>query len=935
MKTADNVADKAFDKALMTPLRKQYLDIKAAHDDAILLFRIGDFYEAFDEDARIIARELDIVLTSKPMGKSLRVPLAGVPHHSLDRHLATLINRGFRIAICEQTGDELDANHQSTTSQDAADNLYDAAHARQNNGSRNLMARRVVRVLTPGTVLESGLLLAKANNYIAAVVRDRQRAGIAYADVSTGDFFATETEREDQHTLELERIRPAELLVPNTAREQQYGRETANKLTRCADEIFEYEWARRIVLEHFNARSLQPFGLHDHRLAVSAVGALLHYLRDTQNHAGNLQRLRFYHVEEFMRIDAQTVRSLEIFESAGGAQSLLTTIDRTCTPMGGRLLRRWLRQPSMDVVEIASRQRHVAWFCANERARGELNELLKRTGDIERSLARARAGVASPQETLQLAGSLEQIPAARRLLQSESRAFGAVLTALPVCERAVETIRRSVALPEAWTKTAGVIRDGYSEELDRLRKILRDGRTVLAEMEQRERARTGIKSLRVGFNKVFGYFIEVTRPNLHLVPADYTRKQTLANAERFVTLELKEYESLVTNAGDRVAELETSLFRRVLSEISGCRQEILGAAATLAYLDAICAFAINAVERNYACPQVTEGRELIIEEGRHPVLETLVAPEAFVSNDVRLGVRDDKAKNTTRIALITGPNMSGKSTYLRQTALIVLLAQVGSFVPANSATVGICDRIFNRSGLYDRLGAGESTFMTEMTETAEILHQATNRSLIIFDELGRGTSTYDGLAVARAVLEYLHNHPRLQAKTLFATHYHELTELVKLLPAVENFYVEIAERDGEIEFLHRIKKGSAGKSYGVYAAKLAGLPRPVVRRAEQLLGEYESAAHASQSDLSAVKQITTSTSGADGVIRELCELDLDAMSPVEALMKLFEMRRAAEAIFTEKSGDDLSSHEAGMSTTEVEASGEKNNERTLRRCAER
>lgn len=895
MTIADQSNDKSLDNAV-TPLRRQYLDIKAAHADAILLFRIGDFYEAFDEDARTIARELDIVLTSKPMGKNLRVPLAGVPHHSLDRHLATLINRGFRIAICEQTDDEPETpHHQSPTSQNTF-GIAQKTDAGKTNTTRNLMARRVVRVLTPGTVLESGLLIAKANNYIAAIVRDRTRAGIAYADVSTGDFFATETERDDQRTLELERIRPSELLVPNAAREQ-YGRDATNKLTRCADEIFEYETARRRVLEHFNARSLAPFGLANMPLAVSAVGALLAYLQDTQNHAENLQRLKFYNVEEFMQIDAQTVRSLEIFESASGGRSLLATIDRTFTAMGGRLLRRWLRQPSTDVAEITRRQRHVAWFCANDAARRDFGELLKRTGDMERSLTRARAGVATPQETLLLAESLEQIPAARRLLQSETRTFGALLTALPVCESALATIRQGVAAPEAWTKTAGIIRDGYSDELDRLRKILRDGRTVLAEMEQRERARTGIKSLRVGFNKVFGYFIEITRPNLHLVPADYTRKQTLANAERFVTLELKEYESLVTNAGDRVAELEASLFRRVLAEVSLCRQEILGAAATLAYLDAICAFATNAAERNYICPQVTEGRELVIEEGRHPVLETLVERGAFVSNDVRLGVPDEKTGNRTRIALITGPNMSGKSTYLRQTALIVLLAQVGSFVPANSATVGICDRIFNRSGLYDRPGAGESTFMTEMTETAEILHQATSRSLVIFDELGRGTSTYDGLAVARAVLEYLHNHPRLQAKTLFATHYHELTELAGLLPAVENFYVEIAERDGEIEFLHRIKKGSAGKSYGVYAAKLAGLPRPVVRRAEQLLGEYETDARTS---VSGVKQSDSASSSADAVIEELRRLDLNALSPVEALMKLFELRRFAE---TETTGE--------------------------------
>ncbi|MDX6693874.1 MAG: mismatch repair protein MutS, partial [Blastocatellia bacterium] len=821
-------------------------------------------------DARLLARELDIVLTSKPMGKNIRVPLAGVPHHSLERHLATLIARGHRVAICEQL----------------------TATPVKGEAGRGLIDRDVVRIVTPGTVLEPGLLQSKSNNYLAASVSDGKRAGVAYADVTTGEFAATELDHAAMIP-ELQRLAPSELLVPATSRNDSSSEPLPGFITFCDDSSFEYERARRALCDHFGVRSLAPFGLTRWPLATAAAGAIIAYLREMQTLASEqLTRLKSYRTDNFMTLDAQTFRSLEIFEGGGGAQSLLSVMDETRTAMGGRLLRRWLQQPLLDVAEIVRRQEHVAWFLANRKARAELSSIFETMRDLERLSSRARAGIINAQELLALGQSLEAIPQVRAILQREAGRFNSTLEALPACESASKLIGTAISeeLPSRNEQT-GVIRVGFSEELDQLRSLLSNGKTYLAELEQRERARTGVKSLRVGYNKVFGYFIEVTRPNLHLIPEDYTRKQTLAHAERFVTLELKEYESLVLHAQERIAELEANLFRHVCGEVSKSRAEILCAASSLAYLDVIISFASTAEEFRYTRPTVVDHAQLDIKEGRHPVLERALDEKTpFVANDVALG-----GEGSPQIALITGPNMSGKSTYLRQTALIVLLAQTGCFVPAREAVIGLCDRIFTRIGLYDRLGSGESTFMTEMTETAQILHHATPRSLILLDELGRGTSTYDGLAVARAVLEYIHNHPQIRSKTLFATHYHELTELADLLPRLKNLHVEIAEQGSELTFLYKISPGVALKSYGVYAAKLAGLPRPVVRRAEQLLAEYEASPNlqdgAVESQSSDPASITATRDSR--LSQALLDVDPDALSPVEALMKLYELRRLA------------------------------------------
>jgi DNA mismatch repair protein MutS len=860
-----------------TPIRRQYLEIKRRHSDAILLFRIGDFYEAFDDDARLLAKELDIMLTSKEMGRNLRVPLAGVPHHSLERHLATLISRGHRVAICEQ---------------------LTATPVKGGSSGRGLIERDVVRVVTPGTVLETGLLQSKVNNYIAAFTSDGRRAGVAYADVTTGDFSATELDSAAAYS-ELRRIAPSELLVPKSFAEQASG--LPGFITRRPDAAFDAAQARLVLQRHFHARTLAPFGLARRPLAAAAAAAIIAYLSETQsNVAEQLTRLTSYDPEAFMVLDEQAVRSLELFESAGGAPSLLATLDETRTAMGGRMLRRWLRQPLLDLAEIARRHEHVAWFASNERERAELSAALENVHDLERLSGRARARLATPSEVLALRQSLEAVPRVRAVLQRDAGRFNAALASLPECAGVLELIRAAVSdeLPTRGEQT-GVIREGFSEELDSLRSLLRNGKTFLAEMEQRERARTGIRSLRVGYNKVFGYFIEVTRPNLHLVPAAYTRKQTLAQSERFITLELKEYESLVLNAQTRIGELEAGLFRQVCAEVGKAREEILAAASTLAHMDVVTAFASAASRWNYARPEMTDARVLRVRGGRHPVLERLLEGRDFVANDVELG-----GEGAPEVALITGPNMSGKSTYLRQAALAVIMAQAGSFVPAASATVGLTDRVYTRIGLYDRIGSGESTFMTEMVETAHILHHATPRSLVLLDELGRGTSTYDGLAVARAVLEYLHNHPRLRPKTLFATHYHELTELAGTLPRLKNLRVEIAEQGGELVFLYRVTPGVAEGSYGVYAAKLAGLPRPVVRRAEELLREYECGDAGVEDEAAAGEALEHFDASAWGrgarVVEELLRTDLDSLSPVEALMKLFELRRAAEGENTAK-----------------------------------
>lgn len=854
---------------MTTPLRRQYLEIKDCYPGMILMFQIGDFYETFDEDAHVVARELGVALTRKWFGKGQSHPLAGVPVRSIESHLAKLINRGYKIAICDQVTPP----------------------------GKGLVEREVTRIITPGTVVEPGLLEGRANNYLASLVSGERTAGFAYADITTGEFAVTEIEL-DQVVVELERIAPSELLLPQSAAPPSIE---LRAITRLGNELLELKSARRTLLDHFGVKTLQAYGCEDRPLAMQAASAILLYLRNTQPDAlANLNRLQSYTTQNFMQLDPQTVRNLEIFQGwdfTGGAPtgSLVATLDLTATPMGARKLRRWLRQPLLDLIELHARQDAVEWFFNRKPVREKLRELLDDVLDIERLLGRIRRRIAVPTEIVALGQSLRIVPQIRALLE-KSKAPKEFTATLKDCEDIVQFVARAITdRPPSDFERGNIIRAGFSKELDELRAVLVGGKDFLAKMEVRERARTGIKSLKVGYNKVFGYYIEVTKPNLKLVPADYIRKQTITNAERFFTLELKEHESLIANAKERILELETSLYRQACDEISRHHDRIHQIASTIAHLD-LCASLAECAERyGYTRPELNESDEIAIVKGRHPMIEHRLldssshsSPDAgrcFRPNDTHLSNRGHSAHANCQIMLLTAPNMAGKSVYLRQVALISLLAQIGSFVPAESARLGIVDRIFTRVGLHDYTLRGHSSFMVEMIETAHILNHATPRSLILLDEVGRGTSTADGLSIARSVIEYLHNNPKLAAKTLFATHYHELTDVEEYLPRVRNFHLAVRERGHEVEYLHQVVAGRAEKSFGIYVAQLAGLPKPVIHRATELLNKHSGAAPPQ------VKP--RQDASARAIVELLAKLDINQLSPIEALTKLYELQQRA------------------------------------------
>ncbi len=850
---------------MTTPLRRQYMEIKDRYPGMILMFQIGDFYEVFDEDARIVARELGVALTRKWFGKGQSHPLAGVPVRSIESHLARLIHRGHKVAICDQVTPP----------------------------GKGLVEREVTRIVTPGTVIEPGLLEGRANNFLAGLITGERTAGFAYVDVTTGEFAVTEIDI-DQISVELERIAPAELLLPASAAPPAIE---VRAVTQIENSMLELPPARQALLDHFGIKTLHSFGCEDKPLAVQAAAAIVIYLRDTQPDAlTNLNRLQTYTTQNFMQLDPQTVRNLELFQGwdfTGGAPtgSLVTTIDLTATPMGARKLRRWLRQPLLDLPELRARQNAVEWFFKRQPMREKLGQLLSEILDIERLLGRIRRRLAVPAETVALAQSLRLVPQIRVLLE-KTKAPKDFLASLKNCEDIVEFVARAITdRPPSDFERGNIIRPGFSTELDELRKVLTGGKDFLAKMEARERARTGIKSLKISYNKVFGYYIEVTKPNLKLVPSDYIRKQTVTNAERFFTLELKEHESLIANAKDRILELEINLYRQTCDEISRHHDRIQKVASTVAHVDLCAALAECAERFGYVKPELDDGDEIIIVKGRHPMIEQRVADSGgetarnFMPNDTALSNRD------CQIMLMTAPNMAGKSVYLRQVALICLLGQIGSFVPAESAQMGIVDRIFTRVGLHDYTLRGHSSFMVEMIETAQILHSATPRSLILLDEVGRGTSTADGLSIARSVVEYLHNHPRLAAKTLFATHYHELTDVEDYLPRVRNFHLAVRERGHEVEYLHKVVPGRAEKSFGIYVAQLAGLPKPVVHRAQELLSQHNGATTGS------TKLAPTVAAPSDfaALIEALDALDINQLTPVEALTKLYELQRSVAA----------------------------------------
>ena len=881
----------------MTPIRRQYLNIKQSYPDAILLFRLGDFYETFDDDARLASQELEITLTSRSMGKDLRVPMAGVPAHSLEGYLARLIKAGHKVAICEQLSDP--------------------------SASKGLVERDVVRVVTPGTVLESALLDHKANNYLAAVVEEGERAGLAYVDVTTGEFATTELEL-SQVTLELARIAAAEVLAPKSSHDPIWTASSGTngasslRITPLDPGLFALDASRQAILGYYGALSLESFGCESMPLAVGAAGAIVDYLAQTQK-AGmpQLSSLTTYSTATYMTLDSQTRRNLELFQAGRREErqlSLLATLDFTRTPMGARLLRRWLGQPELDLGELERRLDAVDFFFRDGFKRSGGMSLLAQIPDLERIMGRITAGVVAPRELGALKRGLEAVTGLDELLAGPAlevisqdsppdtppdtpfEGTGPLawlrrkLTSLP---SVVDLIQRSIEPEPAGGVGGGsIIREGFSPELDEVKRASREATRFIASLEQRERERTGIRTLKVGYNQVFGYYIEISRANLANVPEDYQRRQTLTNAERFTLPELKEYESLVLNARERIEEMERDVYRRVCAQLAGNAAVIGKLAAAVAQVDVFAGLAEVAVRNGYVRPILDLGDTIAIKDGRHPVVERVLDPGSFVANDVLLS-NDD-----ARMVVLTGPNMAGKSTFIRQVAIITLMAQVGSFVPAAQAIIGLVDRIFTRVGLQDDLTTGQSTFMVEMLETAAILNQATPRSLVILDEIGRGTSTYDGLSIARSVIEHLHNDSRLGCKTLFATHFHELTELASTLPSLRNFSVAVTEEDGTVIFLHRIVPGGADRSYGVHVAKLAGLPREVVNRAWEVLADLENVdrpskgASRGKSRRSPPLQMPLFGPG-DGLADEIRAMDIPNLTPLEAINKLYELQQKA------------------------------------------
>jgi DNA mismatch repair protein MutS len=851
-------------KDSITPVRRQYLRIKKQYPEAIVLFRLGDFYETFDEDARITSRELEIVLTSREMGKGNKIPLAGIPYHALDSYLARLINRGYKVAICEQLT--------------------------KPGETKGMLERDVVRLVTPGTVVEPSLLDSKSNNYLVSVVVGEGEVGLAFVDITTSEFAATQLPLPRAIT-ELQRLNPSEVIAAVGAAIDSLG--LKDNITRLDGYWFELEVARQTLLDHFGVTTLEGYGCAHLPLAIRAAGAIVHYVTETQKSVlGQLTRLSTYATENFMALDMQTQRNLEIFQGARSGTvdgSLLSVIDSTKTPMGGRLLRKWLGQPLLDVAALSQRQDAIGWFVESSLARKQMVSLLGGVADLERLTNRVRGEIAIPRELVTLRHSLESIPKLREIIESDggTGTIDWLKNELKPCPEVVDLIARAIVdEPSSTLGEGGVIKPGFSEEMDNLRLTSGNAKKYLANLELKERERTGIKSLKVGFNNIFGYYIEVSNANLKQVPQDFIRKQTLLNGERFFTPELKEYESMILNARDRMEEMETDLFRRVCKQVAAESERVLALAGALAHLDVFSSLAEVAVRHNYVRPELNDGKEIDIKQGRHPVVERSLEQGSFVPNDIYLS-NDD-----AQLIVLTGPNMSGKSTYLRQVALIVLLAQIGSFVPAASARIGVVDRIFTRIGARDDLAAGQSTFMVEMVETANILNNATPRSLLILDEIGRGTSTYDGLSIARAVAEYIHNYKGLGAKTVFATHYHEMVALAGYLPRVKNFNVAVIEEAGKVIFLHKIVPGGVDKSYGIHVAQLAGLPRSVLHRAREVLTELESDSREAKPKKrkEPVQQIPLfgQKSALEG---ELQNLDIDGMTPLEALNKLYELKK--------------------------------------------
>ena len=853
---------------MTTPARKQYLDIKSEYDNEILLFRMGDFYETFDDDASIISQELGIALTTRSMGKNNPIPLAGIPYHSLEKHLSVLIKKGYKVAICEQISEPSESN--------------------------GIVDRAVVRVVTPGTITEDNLLDTNANNYLVSLVIKNNVAGISFIDITTSEFMTTQIPL-DKVNSEISRLAPKELIISTQLHSEDI--DTNNiYVSNIDDHLFDFNLSHALLKSHFQVTSLESFGCDNLPLATQAAGAVLSYVKTHQKDAiSSIKTLRTYSIDEFMLIDQQTRRNLELF--AGGKwdtkqTSLFSVLDQTKTSMGSRMLKKWISQPLIDIKKIVDRQNVINTLLINYIETEKIIGILKGISDLERLSTKLIRGKASPRDLLGISKSLKNSTEMKKVLSeiNNDSDIEWLLSKFKKTEFICNLIDSSISDTAPIVPGDGrTIKSGFSQNLDTIRETSTTAKEYMVSMESLERTRTGIKSLKIGHNKVFGYYIEVSKSNLNSIPPEYIRKQTLVGGERFITPEMKEHEVEILNAQEQMNDIEITIFNQICSQISSSVKILFEISLGIALTDVFCSLSSVAKEKEYTKPEITIGEEITIIEGRHPVAENILGIEKFIPNDSLLDNKDNQ------ILLITGPNMSGKSTYLKQVGIITLMAQIGSYVPAKKAKIGVVDRIFTRVGLQDDLTVGQSTFMVEMIETAYILNQATKNSLIILDEIGRGTSTYDGLAIAKSIAEHIHNHPSLGGKTLFATHYHEMTKLADELPRIKNYHIAVSENNDTVVFLRKVIEGGANKSYGVHVAKLAGLPNPVINRAWELLTELEKNDGIKSSDYDEAGVQLNLLNESNQILEEIKNIDIASLTPLEAIIKLYEIQKSIDS----------------------------------------
>ena len=861
--------------AELSPMMKQYVEIKSQNEDSILFFRVGDFYEMFYDDAKTASEELDLVLTGKDCGQDERAPMCGVPYHSCEAYIARLVEKGYKVAICEQTENPATA--------------------------KGLVKRDIIRVVTPGTVIEDAMLDEGRNNYLAALSACKEGVGLCFTDISTGECHVTclEEDGAQQRVIdELTRFSPSELLLSESLKTEftslfEYIAESFSAMvTVRPNESFLADRTKPLALKHFKSEELEALN----EPMLSALGALIDYLYETSK-SGNIavNKIDVYSGSQYMRLDMTAIRNLELTEtmrSKSKKGSLLWVLDRTKTAMGKRLMRGWLEKPLISITGINLRQNAVEELCSDTVLRGEIAEYLSGIRDVERLMSRVVYGTASARDLIAVSATAHRFPMLKDLISSVNcKMLKEIHSDIDTLEDIAQLIDSSIEEnPPFSVREGGLIKKGYSAEVDALRGDMNSGTTFLSDIEARERERTGIKNLRVRFNKVFGYYIEVTNSFLDKVPEDYIRKQTLTNCERFITEELKEIEKRVLTAKDRIVQLEYEIFDGIRKKTAAELVRFQKTAAAIARLDVLCSFAEVSVNNRYCRPLVNNSGTIMIKSGRHPVVEQVISTP-FVSNDTFLNMKDE------RCAIITGPNMAGKSTYMRQVAIITLMAQIGCFVPAETAEIGLVDAIFTRVGASDDLAAGKSTFMVEMSEVAEILKNATEKSLLILDEIGRGTSTFDGMSIARAVLEFVADKKKLGAKSLFATHYHELTEMENELDGVKNYNIAVKKRGDDITFLRRIVRGGADDSYGIEVAKLGGIPDEVIKRAKQILKKTEEEGIVTYKTVSDPDmQLPLEMQGAQDILRELQSIDVNTLTPIEAMQILFDIVSKAKAI---------------------------------------